>query len=135
MPSAPADAAPRHARRLRFLAFGAFNTVLTYAVYWVLVAWLPAQVAYALVYALGIVVAYLGNALWVFAARPRVRTALAYPLLYGVQYLAGAGLLALATGPAGLAPRPALALVIVALVPLSYALNRALLAPREGGGP
>lgn len=114
----------------RFLLLGACNTVFTYALYCVLVAVLPAQLAYALVYALGIGIAYFGNALWVFRAQPRWRAALSYPLLHLLQYLAGAGLLALATRSLGLGPRTGLAAVLVVLVPLSFALNRWFFRPR-----
>lgn len=115
---------------LRFLAFGALNTGATALLYWMLVGPLPSQAAYAGAYAAGIALAYAGNTLWVFRAAPRWSTALSYPLLYGVQYLAGAALLALLTTVAGLDARVALLPVIAATVPLSYALNRALLRPR-----
>jgi putative flippase GtrA len=115
---------------LRFVLFGAFNTAATALLYWALAGALGAQAAYACAFACGIVLAYAGNATWVFRGTPRWATAAWYPVLYGVHYGVGAALLALATGPLGLDERLALLPVLAVTVPLSFALNRALLRPR-----
>ena len=120
---------------VRFVAFGAFNSLVTYAAYWVLVAWLHPQLAFAIVFAAGIALAYAGNALWVFRAPVRARTAAVYPAIYLVQYLVSAGLLHLLVERAGMGTRLAGFVAMVLVVPLSFALNRALLKRREGSGP
>ena len=120
---------------VRFIAFGAFNSLVTYAAYWVLVAWLHPQLAFAIVFAAGIALAYAGNALWVFRAPVRARTAAVYPAIYLVQYLICAGLLHLLVERAGMGSRLAGFVAMVLVVPLSFALNRALLKRREGSGP
>jgi putative flippase GtrA len=114
---------------LRFLVVGAANTVVTYALYCLLVLWLPPLVAYGLVYALGILIAYLGNSLWVFDAGVRVSALIAYPLVYLVPFLANLGSIEL-LGRLGVGPRLALALSLVWVLPLSFLLNRAYLTRR-----
>lgn len=114
---------------LRFLVVGAANTAITYALYCLLVLWLPPAVAYGLVYALGIAIAYFGNSLWVFRSGVRVSALLAYPLVYLVPFLANLGSLDL-LGRWGLGPRLALLLSLAWVTPLSFVLNRAFLAPK-----
>jgi putative flippase GtrA len=111
---------------VRFIAFGAFNS---------LVAWLHPQLAFAIVFAAGVALAYAGNALWVFRAPIRARTAAVYPAIYLVQYLVSAGLLHLLVERAGMGSRLAGFVAMVLVVPLSFVLNRALLRRREGAGP
>jgi putative flippase GtrA len=116
---------------LRFLASGALNTLVTYALYCVLVAFLAPQAAYALVFVLGIGLAYALNTRFVFRARMRAASATLYPLVYAVQYGANALLIELFTA-AGLGPRLALAIALVVVTPLSFAGNRLLLARQDG---
>jgi putative flippase GtrA len=115
----------------RFLAFGALNTLATYALYCVLVAFIAPQPAYAIVFALGIALAYVLNSRYVFAAPIRARTAALYPLVYIAQYAANALLIDAFIGT-GLGPRAALAAALVIVTPLSFALNRLVLT-RSGG--
>jgi hypothetical protein len=49
-----------------------------------------------------------------------------YPLIYVAQYLANASLIAVLTG-VGLGARPALAVALVLVIPISFVLNRVLL--------
>jgi putative flippase GtrA len=98
--------------------------LLTYVIYCCLVFFAPAQVAYAIVYALGIALAYAGHVSWVFRARPRVATAAIYPLLYFLQYSLTAGLLELLLQHWGLGERLALAVAIAIVTPLSFLVSR-----------
>jgi putative flippase GtrA len=115
------------ARGARFLAFGVFNTLVTYAIYCALVIWLHPQLAYAIVFALGIVIAYLGNAAWVFRARLRWTVLLPYAALYLFTYFANAGLVHVLMTQAGVGPRVALALSLAVVTPLSFLANHLLL--------
>jgi putative flippase GtrA len=110
----------------RFLASGTFNTLATYALYCALVAFMHPQIAYAIVFALGIVVAYLLNARFVFRSPLRVSSARVYPLVYLGQYALNALLIGVLTG-IGAGPRIALALALALVTPLSFALNRIVL--------
>jgi putative flippase GtrA len=117
---------------LRFLLFGAFNTGLTYAAYCLLVGVLPAQAAYALVFAAGIVLAWFGNSRLVFRRPVRTRQAVAYPLLYLVQYALTALLIHGLMQGLGCGPRLALANALVFTTPLAFLWHRRLLV---GGSP
>jgi len=118
----------------RFLAFGIANTLLTYAIYCGLVSLMPAQIAYAIVYALGIALAYAGNVWWVFRVRPRLATAAIYPVLYLLQYSLTAGMLEVLTRYGSLGERLALAIAIVIVTPFSFFLSRRMLRG-EGSKP
>ena len=115
------------AQGMRFLASGALNTLATYALYCVLVAFMHAQIAYAIVFALGIGLAYVLNARFVFRSRMGVATASVYPLVYVAQYALTAGLVE-ALSRAGVGPRIALAVALAVVTPLSFTLNRLVLA-------
>lgn len=115
------------AQGIRFLASGALNTIVTYALYCVLVAFLHPQVAYAIVFALGIVVAYVLNSRYVFGKRVRLATAAVYPLVYAAQYALSALLVGVLMR-AGLGPRIALGIALALVMPLSFVLNRLVLA-------
>ena len=120
------NAAP--AQGLRFVLFGVFNTALTYLLYCVLVFVMHPQLAYALVFALGIALAMTGNAGYVFR-RPLSRNALvAYPFAYFVQYVFTAALIYGFTSQLELGPRVALAVALIITTPISFAWNRALFA-------
>ena len=129
----PARPSGRRAEGGRFLVVGIANTLLTYAIYCGLVGLVPAQIAYAIVYALGIALAYAGNVWWVFRARPRVATATVYPFVYLGQYALTAGLLEALTRYCALGERLALAIAIAIVTPFSFLLNRRVLRG-EGRG-
>ena len=112
---------------LRFLLFGAFNTALTYLLYCALVFVMHPQVAYALVFALGIGLAWAGNSKFVFRQPMSRKVAAIYPFMYLAQYLLTAALIHAATAWLSLGPRVALALALAITTPLSFVWNRALL--------
>jgi putative flippase GtrA len=122
---------PTGAQGARFLAFGALNTLATYALYCVLVALIAPQAAYAIVFALGIGLAYVLNSRYVFATPIRAGTAALYPLVYAAQYGANALLIDVFIG-AGLGPRAALAVALVIVTPLSFVLNHLVLTRNRG---
>lgn len=113
---------------LRFLLFGLFNTVLTYLLYCALVFVMHPQAAYALAFALGIALAWIGNSRFVFRQALNRRTATVYPIMYLAQYVLTAGLIHAFTTWLALGPRVALAIVLTITTPLSFVWNRALLA-------
>lgn len=115
---------PLTTRGIRFLAFGGINTAVTYALFLLLVQTLHMQLAYGIAFMAGIAIAYIGNGLWVFAARLKARSALAYPLLYGSQYSINAGLLQwLGTG-LGWTPWLALITALCVSMPISFLMNQ-----------
>jgi putative flippase GtrA len=110
-------------RVLRFLLSGAFNTAVTYAGYLVALRYFDPRVAFTLVYAAGIALAYFLNRVFVFRAHAGWRSVAAMPLIYLLQYLFSLAVVHFCItlgAPAWLAPLPAIALS----VPLVYLLTR-----------
>lgn len=112
---------------IRFVLFGAFNTLVTYLVYCLLVYVMHPQLAYALVFALGIGLAYIGNSRYVFRKPLDWKIARVYPLVYLAQYVLTASLIHLFGLFTGLGPRLALAMALAITTPVSFVLNRTML--------
>ncbi|MFO1305809.1 MAG: GtrA family protein [Burkholderiales bacterium] len=110
----------------RFLLAGVFNTALTYAIYVLLLRFVPYAVAFTLAYVMGILVSYALNARFVFRRQASWKSFVRFPFVYVAQYLAGLLLVSLLVEwlsvPAWLAPVAALAVTI----PLTYVLSRAV---------
>ena len=124
------DHGDTRAQGARFVAFGALNTIATYAIYCGLVALISPQMAYAIVFALGIGLAFVLNSKFVFRTRVRLGLVALYPIVYIVQYGANALLIDWLTG-ADLGPRAALAVALIIVTPLSFVLNRLILTRRN----
>lgn len=122
-------------RWVRFAAGGLFNTAATYLIYLGLVQVMAYQWAYLVAYALGVVIAYLLNSLLVFRVPLSLGRASTYPIVYVVQYAMAAGLLALAVEVLQISEEIAPLAVLVIMVPVSYVLNRLMLARTAGNGP
>ena len=102
----------------RFLLAGAFNTIATYALYLLMLQWLNYNVAYTIVVIVGIALSYALNVAFVFRVRPQAHTALAFPLIYAVQYVIGLAALNLAV-KSGVPSRYALVASIATTVPVT----------------
>lgn len=110
---------------MRFLASGALNTLATYLLYLAALRYFSPQVAYTLVYAIGIVLAYALNRGFVFGSHTGWKSAVATPLIYLVQYGLSVGAISLWVSMgfwAELAPLPVIALSL----PLTYLLSRSV---------
>lgn len=119
---------PRDARTvLRFLIGGGLNTLATLLLYWLLLRVMPPQAAYAASYATGLVLSWIINTRFVFDARRSWQRAALFPLVYLVAYLAGAGVLQLATTRWGIDPHLAPFAAMVVTLPLTFVLMRLLL--------
>ena len=130
--SSPPSAGASHRGREfgRFLVAGAANTALSYALFLALERVMPYVVAYALAYVAGIVVSYLLNTALVFRVQRRWSSALRYPLVYVVQFLAGTGTVVLLVEAFGVAPWLAALAAIAVTVPITFVLSRAVLKSR-----
>lgn len=122
---------------IRYLVFGAFNTIATYGAYCLLVFVLHPQIAYAVAFIAGIALAYIGNSRFVFRRALIWKTARRYPFVYLAQYVLNAGLIYLLDTWLGLGPRLALAIALVITTPASFLFNRMALGRAEhpGGVP
>lgn len=117
---------------LRFIASGAFNTLVTYLVYLALLAVLPYRWSYTAAYALGIVLAYFLYRHFVFAREAVRYGPLWVALIYLLQYLLGLALVdvwvRLLHAPAVLAP----AFAVLVSLPLTFLLNRRVFRGKTG---
>jgi putative flippase GtrA len=111
----------------RFLAAGAINTVASYAIFLVLLRFLPYLVAYTIAYAIGIGISYLLMTRFVFFTPPRLRTALRFPLVYVAQYLTGSAVIVVLVEAGGVSAPIAAIVAIVASIPVTFLLSRTIL--------
>lgn len=121
-------------RFLRFIAVGAFNTVVTYALYLWLLRSMNFSLAYSISFATGIVIALLLQARYVFKVGITPRKLLLYPLTYGVQYLFGLLVVTLCVRLLNISERYALACSIALSIPLMFWLTRHVLKDADGPG-
>jgi phosphoglycerol transferase len=108
----------------RFLLGGASTTLVSYAAYLVLLAFLPYLAAYWVAYAIGVAWSYFANTLFVFRQRPSLARALAFPLVYAIQLAAGSLLMVVFVRHFGLPAKVAPLLVVVLTLPLTYVASR-----------
>jgi putative flippase GtrA len=91
-------------------------------------------VAYTITYIAGIVLAYLVNATWVFNSRMTLNSALLYPAVYLIQYLASVCILSLLVEQFGVGKKIAPLIVIILVYPLAFIMNRLLFKrPKQYG--
>ena len=118
---------------LRFLIAGAVNTVVTYALYLVLLPLLNYTIAYTIAYVAGIALAYALNTRYVFQVQRNARGMALFPLVYVVQYLLGVVTLRLTVGEFGVPQEFALLASIAVTVPATFLLSRFVLKSRTAG--
>jgi putative flippase GtrA len=117
---------------VRYVLAGALNTGATYVLYFVLLQFVPYASAYTVAFVAGIGLSYALNARFVFAAPIRLASALAWPLVYLLQYMVGLAVLALLVERFGVGPATAAIIAIVVTIPLTFVLSRRVLAaPRR----
>jgi putative flippase GtrA len=114
----------------RFVVAGFLNTGITYAIYLILLVWFGYELSYALSYAAGIVISYLANAIFVFRRPIKMRSAMAFPLVYAAQFLIGFLLMKLLVDwlmmPVEIAPL----MTVAVTLPLTYLLSRKIITGR-----
>jgi putative flippase GtrA len=112
-------------RFARFIAVGAANTAASYGVYLLLLyLGVDYRIAYTAAYLAGLAFGYWAHATFVFRARLRARSAVAYVATYAAMYVASLGMLAIAVDYL-LIPKPAAMLAALCVtIPASYLLLR-----------
>lgn len=73
----------------RFLVAGAANTIIGYALYLLFNLAVDYRVAYSASFALGVVISFVLNSVYVFRQPIRWQRLLAYPAIYLLQYFIG----------------------------------------------
>lgn len=120
---------------VRFLLSGGFNTVVTYALYLVLLQFFPYWFSYTLTFAFGIGLAYVLSRYFVFGMPRAGRRIFLFPVVYIVQYLAG--LLIAFVWVDVLLWRPTLAPLasMTVTIPITFILTKWVFNASEETGP
>lgn len=112
---------------VRFLIAGAANTAFGYVIYLALIQMVDYRIAYSLSFAIGIVVSFVLNCLYVFRQPLRWTKLILYPAVYAVQYVVGLACVWLFVDvmrqPEAFAPF----LAVAASLPLTYVATRFIL--------
>ena len=115
---------------LRYLVGGTVTTVLSLGLYYLLQLVMPYQVAYAIAFVVGVVIAYCINVFYVFRAQHTAAKAMAFPLVYLTQYVIGALLLAVLVEWLGVPQEIAPLQVAIVTIPVSLVLARLIVKNR-----
>lgn len=119
----------------RFLVIGGFNTSVTFGTYCLLVFWLHPQVAWSIVFCIGLGLGFYLHTRVVFEGRLGHRKAIAYTLLQLALYGLSSTVIHLAIIKLGVGPRIAGAIAIVINVPISFLLSRRVLSDAPFSDP
>lgn len=112
---------------LRFLLAGAANTAITFIAYWLLLRVIDYRLAYSIAYVTGVVLSYLLNNFYVFRTRPKLASALAFPLVYVVQYSVGVAVLWFWVSLLRLPAAYGVIATVIASLPVTFVLSRLVL--------
>jgi putative flippase GtrA len=118
---------------VRFLLGGASTTLVSYAIYLALLRWVPYILAYSIAYAAGIIWSYFVNTFYVFRREPSLIRATLFPLVYLVQFLAGAALLFVFVDMLHVSEALSPLAVIVLTLPLTFVLSRHVITAGADG--
>ena len=111
----------------RFLVAGAINTIGSYAIFVVLLQFMPYLAAYTIAYVVGVAISYLLLTRFVFRTPRRLTTALRFPLVYVAQYLTGSAVIVLLVEAWSVRAPIAAIVGIVVSIPVSFLLSRTIL--------
>lgn len=109
---------------VHFALVRAACAVLSYGVYLLMLIWTDYTVAYVGSYVAGIALAYLASARLVFREPLRRKAALAFPLVYVVQFVLGLVLIKLAVQVLAIPEWLALGFSVAITLPLTFLMSR-----------
>ena len=118
-------------RFIRFLVVGGLNTLLSYALYLLILQFADYTLAYTLSYVSGIFIAYAFNSFFVFRTPFSWQKGIQYPLVYLGQYLLGLGILWIEVTWLNLDERVMPLVNVIILIPITYIFNKWLLMRRS----
>lgn len=119
-------------RILRFLVVGAANTLLTIALYQLLLLAMGHVAAYGLSYVAGVAIGYGLYTRHVFAAQTSPRAFAGFALFYVCSGLVGGGLNTALIESLGVHARLAILITVAVILPVNYLGSRAIITrPRE----
>ena len=115
---------------LRVVIGGGANTLLSYAVYWLLLPWIPYLWAYTASYAVAILSGFAINTWFVFRVSWSWKRLLAFPAIHLVNYLAALAIVWVTVQLLGVPEVVAPVIATVVILPLNFVLTRRLIAGR-----
>ena len=110
-----------------FVVAGTINTAASYAIYFVLLQFMPYLAAYTISYVAGIVISYALLTRYVFHTPRRLATALRFPLVYAAQYVVGSIVIVFLVEAMDVDASIAALIAIVLSIPMSFLLSRTIL--------
>jgi len=113
----------------RFLLSGGFNTLLTYAIYLMLLHFLSYRISFTITFIIGIVIAYVLSRYFVFAVPSKGRRVMMFPIIYIIQYIVSMLMVFLWVDWLQLHVVWAPLASIVITIPITFALNRWVFKP------
>ena len=120
-----------HSKFIKFLAGGGINTAASYAIYLALNLFLDYKLAYSISYAIGIGISYVINALWVFKAPLKGKSAVLFPLVYLIQYLISISLMKAFVSTWSIPEAVAPIITIITVIPITFLLTKIILEKRQ----
>jgi len=115
------------AEALRFLIGGGANTLLSYAIYWLLLAWLSYPFAYTVSYAAAILTGFTISTWFVFRTPWSWHKLAAFPLVQLLNYLLGLGTVTVCVRYLDVDTRIAPVLATAIVLPANFLLTRSLM--------
>lgn len=112
---------------VRFVVLRAACAVFSYGAYLLLLRWMRYEFAYVIAFVAGVALAYVVNAMFVFQQPMRRRSALRFPFVYLLQFVASLVLLRIAVEVLGIHEAIALAFAVGVTLPVTFLLSRWIL--------
>ena len=112
------------AQFVRYLVAGALNTLLTWLLFVALSQWINYLLAYGIVFALGVVLSFVLQSVWVFRSKMQWASLLRFKMAYLVNLAVGLLLLKLLVTHTALSPALAAIAVVAVQVPFGFLLSR-----------
>lgn len=108
----------------KFVLVRGLCTIVSYGAYLLALIWWNYETAYVASYVIGIGLAYYTSAVFVFGERMNRRSALLFPLVYVVQFVAGYFLIRIAVEVLHVPEWLGLAVSVAFTIPLTFVLTR-----------
>lgn len=115
---------------IRFVFGGGISAALGYMIYLICLVWMSYPAAYSISFFANVVISYFVNAQLVFRGRPTWANALAYPVIYVLQYFIGFVLLYGLVEFGHVNSRLAPILGLLLTVPFTFAATRCIMTGR-----
>lgn len=116
---------------IRFLFAGGLNTLITYALYIIILNFTSYILAYSLAYGFGIVLSYYFNVYFVFRQKASLISFAKFPLVYLTQYLCCSFILWVLVDIYEFPDWAALIPAIILTIPLTFTLSKFIITHKN----